>query len=98
VDDVKRRVESFDERTLTYRWTHADAAVDSLQQEIAAAVGRRLVSDRREVFGEIAQLTQERTGLPLATLPPAGDGPAVPHLDEPWYCCAEPNPEQLTLV
>jgi hypothetical protein len=50
------------------------------------------------VFAEIAQLTHERTGMPLPAVPPAGDGPAVPHLDEPWYCCAEPNPEQLTLV
>ena len=98
VNDVQRRVASFDERTLTYRWTHADPAVDLLQQEIAATVGRRLVSDRREVFAEIAQLTHERTGIPLPAVPPAAGGPAVPHLDEPWYCCAEPNPEQLTLV
>jgi hypothetical protein len=98
VDDVKRRVASFDERTLTYPWTHAEPAVDSLQQEIAAVVGRRLVSDRREVFGEIAQLTHERTGLPPPAVPAAAASHGVPHLDEPWYCCAEPNPEQLTLV
>jgi hypothetical protein len=97
VPDVRALIGPFDPKTLTYRWNHADARVDHLQREIADIVGRRLVSNRAEVFGEIARLLHERTGLPLAR-ERAPSGLCVPHLDEPWYCCAEPNPEQLTLV
>jgi hypothetical protein len=96
VDDVRALVGRFDPGTLTYRWTHADPRVDDLQRDVAAIVGRRLVSERPAVFGEIARLVHERTGLPLVR--PRVTGVPIPHLDEPWYCCAEPNPEQLTLV
>jgi len=97
LDEVRRLAGSFDARTLTYRWSHADARVDELQRDVAAIVGSRLVSNRRPLFDEISQLAHDRAGLPL---PPRAAGPstAVPSLDEPWYCCAEPNPEQLTLV
>jgi hypothetical protein len=56
------------------------------------------VSERRTVFEEITTLAHERAGLPRAAAPRASEGRAVPYRDEPWYCCAEPNPEQLTLV
>jgi radical SAM superfamily enzyme YgiQ (UPF0313 family) len=96
VQDVAALVGPFDPNTLTYRWAHTDPRVDQLQREIADIVGRRLVSDRAEVFGEIARLVHERTGRPLVRA--TASGVWVPHLDEPWYCCAEPNPDQLRLV
>jgi radical SAM superfamily enzyme YgiQ (UPF0313 family) len=98
VDEVRRLAGSFDPRTLTYRWVHADPRVDRLQHDIAAMVGAQLVSNRRPLFAGISALAHERTGLPrpVQRLPAAGR--FVPYLDEPWYCCAEPNPEQLTLV
>jgi hypothetical protein len=98
VESMQRLVGAFDGKTLTYRWSHPDARVDRLQHDISAIVGRRLTSDRREAFAAISTLAHERAGLPL---PPLVESPAsalVPYLDEPWYCCAEPNPEQLTLV
>ena len=94
---VRELAGTFDSKTLTYRWSHEDPGVDTLQQEIAALVGRRLVSERRTVFEEIADLVERRTGIPRPALPSARAA-TVAHLDEPWYCCAEPNPEQLTLV
>ena len=98
LDEVRQLVGAFDPNTLTYRWTHADPRVDELQHEVASVVGRRLVSDRSTVFDEISQLVHERTGLPRAVARAAAERPGVPYRDEPWYCCAEPNPEQLTLV
>jgi len=98
LDDVRQRLGAFDAKTLTYKWTHGDTRVDDLQRDIAATVGRRLVSERRTVFEEITTLAHERAGLPRAAVRPASERPAVPYRDEPWYCCAEPNPEQLTLV
>jgi radical SAM superfamily enzyme YgiQ (UPF0313 family) len=98
LDDMRQRVGAFDATTLTYKWTHTDPGVDQLQRDIAATVGRRLVSERRTVFEEITTLAHERAGIARAPAPRPKEGPAVPYRDEPWYCCAEPNPEQLTLV
>jgi len=98
LDDMRERAGAFDATTLTYKWTHTDPRVDQLQRDVAATVGRRLVSERRTVFEEITTLAHERAGLPRAAAPRASEGQSVPYRDEPWYCCAEPNPEQLTLV
>jgi radical SAM superfamily enzyme YgiQ (UPF0313 family) len=98
VDEIRRLAGSFDPGTLTYRWVHADPRVDRLQHDIAAMVGSRLVSDRRPLFAEISALAHDRTGLPRPVQRLPAGGRFVPYLDEPWYCCAEPNPEQLTLV
>jgi radical SAM superfamily enzyme YgiQ (UPF0313 family) len=98
VGDVRRLVEGFDSRTLTHRWTHPDPRVDALQQEVSAIVGQRLTSDRREGFAAITALAHTRAGLRAPSAPPTHAAATVPYFDEPWYCCAEPNPEQLTLV
>jgi hypothetical protein len=98
VDEVRTLAGSFDARTLTYRWVHADPHVDRLQSDIASMVGAQLVSDRRPLFAQISALAHDRTGLPRLVPRSSPTGRFVPYLDEPWYCCAEPNPEQLTLV
>ena len=96
--EVRRLIGPFDPTTLTYQWTHTDSGVDALQRDVASVVGRRLVSDRSAVFDEISQLVHERIGWARAAPRAASGRPSVPYRDEPWYCCAEPNPEQLTLV
>ncbi len=95
--DVRALAGVFDPNTLTHRWEHPDPMVDALQADVSSLVGRRLTSHRRELFQAIAALAFERAGRPAPSLAaaPARD---VPQFDEPWYCCAEPNPEQLTLV
>jgi radical SAM superfamily enzyme YgiQ (UPF0313 family) len=98
LDDMRQRVGAFDATTLTYKWTHTDPRVDQLQRDIATTVGSRLVSERRTVFEEITTLAHERAGLARERSPRPSEGRAVPYRDEPWYCCAEPNPDQLTLV
>jgi len=102
LEDVRAIVEGFDPVTLTYRWSHADPRVDALQREIAALVGVRIAGDRRAVFEEISALAHERAGLPRIAPAPSTQATAgasrVPYLSEPWYCCAEPNPEEVMLV
>jgi radical SAM superfamily enzyme YgiQ (UPF0313 family) len=88
LDEIRALVTPFDERSLTYRWSHRDPAVDRLQESIAALVGRRLNAPRRELFDEIWRLAHEAAGLAPGArrdqdvLPRA----AVPYLNEPWYC------------
>ena len=98
LDEMRGLVGVFDPTTLTYKWVHADSRVDVLQHDVAAIVGRRLVSDRRVVFDDISTLAHERAGLQRVVPPAPREDSFVPYGDEPWYCCAEPNPEQLTLV
>src|SRR5215468_7944964 len=98
LEDVRTLASRFDPKTLSFLWSHPDARVDALQHEIAAIVGRRLTSHRREAFSAISAIAHERAGLPFRESSGTNSSRPVPYVDEPWYCCAEPNPEQLTLV
>jgi hypothetical protein len=89
VDEVRALAGAFDAQTLTYRWVHADPRVDRLHQDVHAAVSARADAARRALFAEISALAHERAGLPPPALP-ASNGTAVPYVNEPWYCCAEP--------
>jgi hypothetical protein len=98
VPEVRALVEPFDARTLAYPWKHADPAVDRLHADITALVGSRLTADRETVFEAISQLAHERAGTPRQTFVRTRAGRVVPYLNEPWYCCAEPNPDQLRML
>jgi hypothetical protein len=98
VDDVRTLAHQFDPKTLSFLWSHPDPQVDALQRDVAAIVGRRLTSNRREAFEAISELAHDRAALPRPEPVVASRSTTVPYMDEPWYCCAEPNPEQLTLV
>ena len=98
LEEVRRLVGAFDARTLTHRWSHPDPRVDRLHEEVASLVGARLTSDRAALFDEICALAYQRAGLGRPAPRPVRDRAMVPYLSEPWYCCAEPNPEQVALV
>lgn len=97
VEEVRPYLGRFDPATLAYRWSHPDARVDVLQRDVATLVGTRANGDRRSVFHEIQALAHERAGLPRPIATPAV-GAGVPYISEPWYCCAEPNVDEVRLV
>ena len=77
----------FDVGRLVYPWTHPDAVVDQLCDEVGALVGRRLSADREQVFEEVRVMAAARTGRVPAARRIAAPGRAeVPYLNEPWYC------------
>jgi radical SAM superfamily enzyme YgiQ (UPF0313 family) len=88
----------FDQNTLTHRWHHPAPEVDDLHAEVSALVGRKLTSHRRELFEAIAAAACTRARRRPPSVSYSSASADVPQVDEPWYCCAEPNPEQLTLV
>jgi radical SAM superfamily enzyme YgiQ (UPF0313 family) len=90
LDEVQAVIRAFDEPALLYRWQHPDPEVDALAAQalrIAASHGTR-----REIFGYLWNLVNER---PLPEDFYQWPGAAVPYMDEPWFCCAEPTEEQV---
>jgi radical SAM superfamily enzyme YgiQ (UPF0313 family) len=95
--ELRAHLGAFDPATLAYPWVHGDPRVDALHRDVTALVGTRLTSDRRAIFDEIRKLACERAGWPQPE-PLAQASSAVPYLNEPWYCCAEPNPDDVRLI
>ena len=89
-------IDEYDEKLLGYPWKHTDAAVDSLQRRIQSLVesAERQGLGRAEVFAEIWSLAHDALRVPVPSLP-ADLGNPIPHMSEPWYCCAEPTTQQL---
>jgi radical SAM superfamily enzyme YgiQ (UPF0313 family) len=98
LDDVRALVGGFDGATLAYPWAHPDHRVDDLHRELTRLVGVRLADDRRTIFDAIAAVAYERAGRPPHVPAEYRERHVVPQLSEPWYCCAEPNPDHLSLV
>jgi radical SAM superfamily enzyme YgiQ (UPF0313 family) len=98
LQDVQALVGPFDAGTLAYPWSHPDPRVDALQRDVSHIVGVRTSGDRRAVFAEISDLARDRAGRPSHPVPQRSARAVVPYLSEPWYCCAEPNPDHLALV
>ncbi|MGB7217589.1 MAG: radical SAM protein, partial [Vicinamibacterales bacterium] len=98
LEEFRQRIGRFDPATLTYRWSNADPRVEELHRDVTALVGARPTAARGAVFDEISALAHARAGTAQRPRPRVGSGHPVPYLSEPWYCCAEPNPEQVTLV
>jgi hypothetical protein len=89
-------VDEYDERLLGYPWQHSDPAVDALQRDIQSLVEKaeQKEMERRELFALIWALAHEAPGHRTPTLP-TDFGEKIPHMSEPWYCCAEPTNQQL---
>ena len=86
----------FDSALLGYPWQHPDPRVDRLQREVQALVARGEQDKlaRREVFAAAWRAAHDAAGRSAPPLP-SSLGEPIPHLSEPWYCCAEPTEQQL---
>jgi radical SAM superfamily enzyme YgiQ (UPF0313 family) len=89
-------VEAYDPQLLGYPWKHSDPKVDELQREIQALVEASEAQglSRREVFSQVWSLSHRALGQSVPKLP-SDLGDEIPHMSEPWYCCAEPSDQQL---
>jgi hypothetical protein len=90
-------IQDFDARILGYCWRHQDARVDALQQQVQAFVARAEKEglSRRRVFERIWAMAHQALGRIAPPLDHLNLGSSMPHLSEPWYCCAEPTTQQL---
>ena len=92
----REKLMAFDPRLLGYPWVHPDPRVDRLQQDLQALVARceKQGVARRDVFAAIWRMAHEAARRPVPKLT-ENLGSPIPHLSEPWYCCAEPTEHQL---
>jgi radical SAM superfamily enzyme YgiQ (UPF0313 family) len=100
LEDVRRVVRGFDAATLAHQWVHPDPRVDELQRDVALIVGGSVARNRLAVFSEINSLAHERAGRrhDARRVDPSRYHQVVPYMTEPWYCCAEPNPDDIRIV
>ncbi len=92
----------FDERSLTFAWTHPDPRMDRLYETVAglAEEAARVGENPAITFARMHDIAAAMAGRPpIATLDRAqvqapGRAPP-PRLSEPWFCCAQPTRTQL---
>jgi radical SAM superfamily enzyme YgiQ (UPF0313 family) len=99
--EVRKDIGAFDAESLVYPWKNADARVDELAEIVQgiAADAERKKEGRSAALERIWSAAHEAAGVAAPDLArPARPGVAVPFLSEPWYCCAEPTPEQLVSI
>lgn len=96
---LRALVDDFDATLLGYPWRHRDRRLDQLQQKVQALVAQAEESaiSRREIFERIWAMAHESLGCVAPDLPEHLGDP-IPHLTEPWYCCAEPTEQQLQVI
>jgi hypothetical protein len=95
--DIRAAMQPFDRASLIFPWRHMDARVDDLQATIMARVSAHMPRERADTFAAISALARQRAGLPSREMRPRRAA-AVPQVTEPWYCCAEPTPQQLGAI
>jgi hypothetical protein len=85
LDDL--RVEPFDAAKLSWQWVHPNPEMDRLCADLQKLVslGDQLRVERRQIF---AMIWERAFGVKADFAPT--ERPAVPHMTEAWYCCAEP--------
>jgi hypothetical protein len=71
--------------------------VDALQAEVMTRAAAHGGNARAETFAAIAALARADAGLPPLERTSRRPAP-VPTVTEPWYCCAEPTPQQLGAI
>jgi radical SAM superfamily enzyme YgiQ (UPF0313 family) len=100
--DVRGMVGPFDSAALVFPWRHEDPRVDALCKAISDLVqrGDSLKFSRTEIFAHIWRTSHLAAGIstPRAAVKSAAHPIAVPFLDEPWYCCAEPMDNQFVSI
>ena len=100
VSEMADFLQPFDDAALVYPWRHPDARVDDLAKTVNRIVqsGEKLHLSRAQIFRKVRAAAREAAGLPVATSRLLLDGrreAAMPYINEPWYCCAEPEEDQL---
>jgi radical SAM superfamily enzyme YgiQ (UPF0313 family) len=96
LEEVRQLIGPFDPKALVYPWKNANPAIDRLCEELQDIVS---ANEKRKLprslsFEQMWKAVSKdaNRSFEQRTRPAAA---AVPYLNEPWYCCAEPTRDQL---
>ena len=84
-------IDGFDQAGLSYRWTNPDKRVDELYETVRTIV--EVGEDRLASFEKLWQAAHGVSFKHKENLLHY-----IPRMSEPWYCCAEPNHDQLNKI
>ncbi len=89
-----------DQAGFQHHWTHPDARLDQLHQEISSAVENAATCDEDPVdtfhrLRAIACRLADRAAPAARKSNPRPDRKRPPRVNEPWFCCAEPTKDQF---
>ena len=96
LEEIRRMVDLFQPDALGYKWRHQDPSLDTLAERLLHLVDfeQKREASRAECFAAI--WAEVSGGKPAPVLAPKGG--RAPQLSEPWFCCAEPMQDRVTLV
>ena len=97
IDGFEKLMQPFDDNTLGYPWNNPDTRLDELQKEVMSIVEKADVSeaDRFDTFVCVWEAAHRVADRNAPALIKRADDVVIPHMSEPWYCCAEPTERQL---
>jgi radical SAM superfamily enzyme YgiQ (UPF0313 family) len=92
--DVASMVGPYDPARGSYEWAAPDPVLDDLQARLAAIVEEHvgLGTPLPETYAAVCRAAGAPVPDPLPVLR------GRPRLSEPWFCCAEPTAQQITLT
>src|SRR6266540_4068811 len=99
--DLAPHLGALDAEALSYRWTHPDPHMRTLEAEVAALVEQAAAADEPAAvtFARIHARASEIAGVALPDVPAPRPSPDArdlpPHLTEHWFCRAQPTQRQL---
>ena len=84
LEDVRKRIGSFDEQALSYQWKHDDPSMDRLCSAILTMIEReeRAKTSRAQIFERIWEMAHDAPAPDFHLAARA----TIPYLNEPWYC------------
>jgi radical SAM superfamily enzyme YgiQ (UPF0313 family) len=97
LQEVRQLIGAFDAKALVYPWENANPAMDRLCEELQDIVtaNEKRKLPRSLIFEQMWEAVSKAANRPFEQHNQPASRAAVPYLNEPWYCCAEPTRDQL---
>ena len=99
LDEVRAQVDPFDPIALAHPWRHPDHRMDGLHRQVSSIVGGAGNTSRAGVAAAIVEaIVAIDSNVHVPEIAASTASPSIPHVMEPWYCCAEPTEGQAALL
>jgi radical SAM superfamily enzyme YgiQ (UPF0313 family) len=100
LEEVRQVIGPFDAAALVYPWKNPDPRVDQLCEELQeiVAASDKVKAGRSATFEKMYRAVDRKAHRDSMAKTQRQPRPAVPYLNEAWYCCAEPTRDQFVSI